>query len=462
MVEQEFRNDTANDADVAARGYRRAVQAWNRLLLIDPLNTDALREICDLLEHLEQWAKAQQYYENWLELEPNNVTALSGLGRIHQRLDHPEEAQNALTRAWWLGKEKLAWIAVDLGNTLFDRELYEQAREAYLNATVVDEHNAVAWRNLGLAYEKLAQLDKALEAQQRAVDADPEDSEAHYCLACLLAGQNNTAEAEAHYRKAIDLNPGHADYWHGLGSLLWHADRLPEAEEVLRQTLTLQPDDAYTHVDLGITLSKAGRYDEGEAILRHAMELDPKDAVSVYNLAYLYEQSGRKDEAVRAYREAIRLAPEEPRSYENLANLLRDQGLYRDAEAVYQRALELVPEDGSLLGNLGWQCYLEGDYSRCIELTRKGMPSEPGTWWMPFNIALAQLASGDLKAAQETYKLTAAECRRPKDLDMALQDLRNLLRVRPELDPRRAIAARLRRRRRALIKEGPAQAGTAV
>jgi tetratricopeptide (TPR) repeat protein len=73
---------------------------------------------------------------------------------------------------------------------------------AKLNAGDAVVHNA-----LGATYRKQGQLDKAIEAYQRAIKARPGFAEAKYNLAIAYREKGDFARAERAYQEALQANP---------------------------------------------------------------------------------------------------------------------------------------------------------------------------------------------------------------------------------------------------------------
>jgi len=62
--------------------------------------------------------------------------------------------------------------------------------------------------NIGNAYSKAVDYDKALTAYQQALDAQPNDAEAYLGLAMTYTSKGDKAQAIAAYQKLLDLTAG--------------------------------------------------------------------------------------------------------------------------------------------------------------------------------------------------------------------------------------------------------------
>jgi tetratricopeptide (TPR) repeat protein len=115
-------------------------------------------------------------------------------------------------------------------------------------------------------------------------------------------------EAEAAYRKAIELDPDHSDAMVNLGRLLQERGALEEAANFYRDAIVVEPDYATAFFNLGVVMEEMGDTDAAIAAYEDSIRVDPTSADSHYNLAGLHESLGRKTLAYRhlkAYKELV-------------------------------------------------------------------------------------------------------------------------------------------------------------
>jgi pentatricopeptide repeat protein len=180
---------------------------------------------------------------------------------------------------------------------------------------------------------------QVVEAARKALELDPDLSEAHVLLAGIARQNWNWAEAQAEYRKALEVNPSDADayagyaWWlacHGrfdeaiqwaergreldqLGisgnSLAWiffNARRYDDAIRVLRGLLDVQPDDIQALWNLGFTLVVKGQSQQAIPLLEKASALSGHSSGVIDLLAAAYARAGRREDALRLIAEMKR------------------------------------------------------------------------------------------------------------------------------------------------------------
>jgi len=105
-------------------------------------------------------------------------------------------------------------------------------------------------------------LDKALEAQNRAVYLNPRDPMGHLQAAVIYQRQGRTDEAESSARRALALRPGMAGALQLLGSIAYRHGRIEEAGEVLGKARADSQAAADPNHTLALSLLSMGRASE--------------------------------------------------------------------------------------------------------------------------------------------------------------------------------------------------------
>lgn len=205
-------------------------------------------------------------------------------------------------------------------------------------------HDQFLWKILGAALNHIGKFQESLVANQKAVDLDPRDAEAHIVLGSTLQELGRGQEAEGIYRKAIALIPGFAPAHYCLAITLQVLGRLDEAEASYRNSIALNPQFLEAHVNLGNTLRNLGRAQEAEAIFRTAIALSPHCAEAHFGLAGTLQEFGKLEDAQASYAKAITLKPDYLEAYCRLGHTLNGLGRLADAKASYTKALAFKPD----------------------------------------------------------------------------------------------------------------------
>jgi DNA-binding winged helix-turn-helix (wHTH) protein/tetratricopeptide (TPR) repeat protein len=192
---------------------------------------------------------------------------------------------------------------------------YERAIE--LDPAYIDAYVALAD-----AYERLwhadradtGWLDRGELAVLKALELDPDDSDALATHATLLRARRQWDAAEALYRRSIELGASAYTYTR-YASMLAMLGRTPEAEALVERSLELAPLDADVQRTAGRIHHYLGHHEQAVVHLLEVLHLDPLDIVAPRILASALNASGHPEEA----RDAFLLVT--PRSIRPLARI---------------------------------------------------------------------------------------------------------------------------------------------
>lgn len=196
-----------------------------------------------------------------------------------QGLDQLRQASELVAKEDWQGLQKLAetWTASEPGNSL-------------------------SWFNLGLAYGKLKQYDKAIAAYQEAVRIDPDDARAWNNLGVFYKELKQYDKAIAAYQEAARIGPDNADTWILLG-FIYHYDlkQYDKAVTAYQEVLRIEPNDFLAWYGLGDTYAHLNQYDKAVTASQEAVRLKPDLAEAWRLLSLIYFSQGRYGKTYKAY-----------------------------------------------------------------------------------------------------------------------------------------------------------------
>jgi len=152
------------------------------------------------------FASAEELYQKFVELQPNNVVALANLGVSQFRQGKLTAAQLALEKALAVDP-KDAFTLTTLGAVMIEQNRIEDAIGYLERANESQADDAITLNYLGVASSQLGQFGKAEQSLRRAITVNPEYAEAHFNLAVIYATAKppSIALAKRHYEKALEL-----------------------------------------------------------------------------------------------------------------------------------------------------------------------------------------------------------------------------------------------------------------
>ncbi len=227
----------------------------------------------------------------------------------------------------------------------------------------------------------------AIDYYQQALAKDPSFALAHAGIANSYAfayAYVDVAMAEAFQRakseanKALELDPNLSEAHAALAEIAFWEWRLPEAEAGFKRAIELNPSNAEARHEYSHYLLTLGRYAESEAQSLKAVELDPVSPAMKLHLAYHYQQARDFLRAEQLYRDLIRTEPDYELAYEDLAATLYSEGKLDEACEAEVQAERLAHRPDDVIAK-GRQAYAEGGWPARLRFQLARALADPDT-----------------------------------------------------------------------------------
>ncbi len=209
-------------------------------------------------------------------------------------------------------------------------------------------------RNLSLLYSDLDRNDDALDAINKALQADPNYVKGFQTRADIYQQMKNYEKAKADYTNAISLisdDKQSADlYFDRSYKLDWKILDYKAAMEDLNKSIELDPNDGMKFWHRAITNDYKKDYPDAIADANKAMQLyGDKAGSGLYTLrASLKEKSGDIKGAISDYQAALKLDNKNASIYYNLGRLFKTKLMNNDlAETNLAKAIDLSKDDAT-------------------------------------------------------------------------------------------------------------------
>jgi len=252
-----------------------------------------------------------------------------------------------------------------------------QAIKDFQQAGSLDSSYAQAWASLalsqGLAHgyfppAEAKTLPSGRKEAEKAVELDPNLSDAHLALAFVNTSEFNWVNAEREFKLALETNSNSAEahYFYAHACLVPQT-RFDEAVAEYRKALELDPFSGIINANFGYGLMIAKRFDEAREQLRMAIELDPTFLVALWRAAELEAYLG---DYATAKQLIVRYEPD-----------AADVDLGTDREVFYRTRLKLRQEAYSLSSAIDYAMLGRKDQAfRDLNRALEDDPFDSMTW----------------------------------------------------------------------------------
>jgi TolB-like protein/DNA-binding winged helix-turn-helix (wHTH) protein/Flp pilus assembly protein TadD len=262
---------------------------------------------------------------------------------------------------------------------------------------------------------------KAIEYFQRAIAIDPSYAPAHSGLADsyrLLGAPGWEVEqpsdllrkAKAGAERALQLDPESSEA-HAVLSMVkldYEWDRAGSEREVL-EAIRLNPSSVQAHQYYSSTLTTMGRMEEATAEAHRAMELDPLSAIAGATLGIRYWYDGRVDEAIAEFNKTLEANPEFGVAHWGLAQCYRQNGDTRRELDELRRAVTLSGNSAYMRAHLAYGLATSGDRERALGIQHELEVEGRERYASPYHLALIAAGLGDREAMMRALERVYAD-----------------------------------------------------
>lgn len=113
---------------------------------------------------------------------------------------------------------------------------YETAREIF-GKIITEKEDNIIYFYLGICYQKLSEINRAIECYKKAIKLNTEMAEAYNNLGCCIYNSNKEL-AKTYFEKALDIRNNYIDAENNIRELNDDGDRINITERELRKVLT--------------------------------------------------------------------------------------------------------------------------------------------------------------------------------------------------------------------------------
>jgi TolB-like protein/DNA-binding winged helix-turn-helix (wHTH) protein len=259
--------------------------------------------------------KAQRYFQQAIEKDPNYPPPYTGLADIYQLSDNPRLARELVQKALtldnelaeahnsmaellyrfdrdWAGAERefkralelnpnyapaYHWYSMYLAVVGRRQQALAEAQKAY----ELDPLSPVVGANLAKKMQENGQYDKAIDQAKRTLDLEPNSAVTHAVLGMVYEDKKMYADAITEYKTALQLGGSPGEMRGLLGYVYAATGDLGNAEKMIRELKQLWPGYARAALDLAVIYSGLSQKDQALYWLGKASEKEVGDLIEI-------------------------------------------------------------------------------------------------------------------------------------------------------------------------------------
>ena len=334
--------------------YSSAINEFKKAIRVNPLDTSSLIGLSN------SYNMRAEYYNNTVKATENAISDLkSAIFFIKYFADNSNftSAQSLLAMEKNLSvlenaSKKIMTPETILSEAKASRAKGEFAAAGYDYYRIISnpEFTYEASCGLGDIFKIFNRPDKALSLYQKALTANPDNTEIHLKLARTYEQVNDYSSSLKEYSIALDNSSEKEEILNSL-------------ERIWQKKVDENPKDAEAHANLGVVYQKQKRYQEALAEYQKAQSLNPANLNTRINIATLYQEQKNYNAAINIYDSILQMQPQNPKILAYKADCLKALKRNNEAISLYKTALNLDPKNTKIRASL-------------FELLKDTMPAE--------------------------------------------------------------------------------------
>jgi tetratricopeptide (TPR) repeat protein len=278
--------------------YGEAAELFLRVLDTDPLNIDASVALASCLMFMGYFTEAARTLKYAADIDPDDPLirynlgyALVCMGRISEarqelgRCLKPEFPRDIRQQAERLSsildklkcdegisfeKEVMCYNLFLEAQQLLYNQRYEEAIQIYEQILKIKPNHAASFANIGLCYERMGDLEKALEYSRRALELDEGDPLSLMNMSRIFHRQGCDQKAEEYMQKGLKqvspVTPPRDIF--RIATILVEMGRYAEGERFLKDQLRERSGNIQLTFLLGVAMAKQGKLSEAQEVWR--------------------------------------------------------------------------------------------------------------------------------------------------------------------------------------------------
>jgi putative PEP-CTERM system TPR-repeat lipoprotein len=352
--------------------YAAAEQYIKNYLEIDRLNIKAMTFLATIHIAMKNYSSAHSILIKANLQEDDNPKVLSLLGLVSTELKQHEKAKfyyQKVTRLLpdsSIASQQLAKNSIEIGE-------YQQAIDMLLAINTSSQYQSTISFLLVQAYVKSGQTNKALVIAQQLVTAEPLNIEFIHHLGFIYQIVGNQEKAKQSFEKALKIDTTHTKSIISLVETMQAMGQVKESFKLLDQALLIQENNSELINALGKSYARARQYQKSVFWFEKAYQLDKNNKDLLKQLSFSYMAAGQPTEAIESIESYLINFEKTADLYVLLAQYYQQQTNFDKALQNFNSAIRSEGNKGEVYFLIAKLYQIQKKYSDAIEMYKKAI-----------------------------------------------------------------------------------------
>jgi len=302
--------------------YKKAIACYDKVLQINPYDTDALISLGDIYRIRSDYIEAIKSYEKALDINPVLINPCIRLAHIYEQINNFDKAVEYYKKCIEINPGSVN-VYCDLANLYKLKEDYDNAIVYYKKFIGLTFKNADAYKNLAESYYGKKDYNNALKYYKQTIKLNPDMEDAYTAIADIFLATSDYQKAIEYLKKAVVTSPHTVDIYERLADSCNKVNNYSEAIKYYKDIVKIDPANIDAYIQLGhIIYNKTHKYDLAANYYKEALKRNPDSIESYMSLGDLYYYRYTDyDNAISYYQEVIKRVPNSADVYLKIAEI---------------------------------------------------------------------------------------------------------------------------------------------
>jgi len=387
----------------AAESDKKKIEYLKKAESLDPDSILLKIQLAKLLEDDGRLNDAITYYEAVSQKDTRPVW-LDKLVELYRKSGRKEAldrifAQRAKLQPTEENILEAAKFAVETKDWNRAAQYYEK-----LVSIVPAEERAKILKKLGFVYVSAGDMDKGIQAYEKALAQDPQDLNLYYNLAELQRTNKNLKKYAEYLEKALEIDP--TDKKSRIRLINFYEDNKDYTNEArhINYLLERDPDNTALIKKLAFIYDKLGQEDQLIKQYEKLVKLEPQNKIVMYNLGVIKLKQKDLKGAESNMKNYLALAPEDVEAHSILFGIYQKNGDKKNAIEEAKKILALNPENLDMYDYLFQELSDRPNNDELVQILKTGVEKNPAAIQLREYLGLIYMEKNNVKGAIDQFK----------------------------------------------------------